>query len=82
MAVSLPMVPCNSPTLFPALATGVVTVAAPLIVLQPALGAGSASSKTSTPVRNCFESLITHTVYGIGLYLAARASALLVPLAR
>jgi Protein of unknown function (DUF2938) len=72
----------RSPTLFPALSTGIVTVVAPLFVLQPALGAGIASSRTPTPVRNCLKSLVTHTVYGIGLYLAARASALLVPLAR
>jgi hypothetical protein len=47
--------------------------------LQPALGAGIASSKTPTPVLNCVKSLITHTVYGFGLYLATLATALLIP---
>lgn len=65
----------RSPSLPPALAIGVVTVIAPLFVLQPALGAGIASSKTPTPVFNSFKSVVTHTVYGFGLYLAALATA-------
>src|SRR5271170_4782446 len=48
------------PTLLPALATGILTAFAPLFILQPALGAGIASSKTPTPVFNCIKSLITH----------------------
>jgi hypothetical protein len=64
----------RSPTLLPALSVGVVTVLAPLLVLQPAMGAGVASSKTPTPLFNSLKSLVTHTVYGIGLYLAALAT--------
>jgi hypothetical protein len=69
----------RSPSLPPALFIGVVTVLAPLLILQPALGAGIASSKTPTPVFNCLKSLVTHTVYGLGLYLAALAAASLIP---
>lgn len=69
----------RSPTLSPALFIGIVTVVAPLFILQPALGAGIASSKTPTPVFNSFKSLITHTVFGVGLFLAARATASLIP---
>jgi hypothetical protein len=69
----------RSPSLLPALFIGIVTVLAPLLILQPALGAGIASSKTPTPVFNCIKSLVTHTVYGFGLYLAALASASLIP---
>lgn len=69
----------RSPSLLPALVIGVVTVVAPLFVLQPALGAGIASSKTPRPLFNCAKSLVTHTVYGFGLYLAALATASLVP---
>jgi hypothetical protein len=69
----------RSPSLLPALFIGIVTVLAPLLVLQPAMGAGVASSKTPTPVFNCIKSLITHTIYGLGLYLAARATAALIP---
>ncbi len=69
----------RSPTLPPALFIGIVTVLAPLFILQPALGAGIASSKTPTPVFNSFKSLITHTIFGVGLFLAARATASLIP---
>jgi hypothetical protein len=67
----------RSPTLLPALCVGVVTVLCPWFVLQPAIGAGIASSKTRTPVRNALKSLLTHTVFGIGLFLTAHAAALL-----
>ena len=69
----------RSPSLLPALGVGVVTVVAPLFVLQPALGLGVASSKTPTPLFNGVKSVVTHTVYGLGLYLAARAIALIAP---
>jgi len=69
----------RSPSLLPALFIGVVTVLAPLLILQPALGAGIASSKTPTPVFNSLKSLVTHTVYGFGLYLAALATVWLIP---
>jgi Protein of unknown function (DUF2938) len=69
----------RSPTLLPALLIGIVTVVAPLFVLQPALGAGIASSKTPAPVFNSFKSLVTHTLFGVGLFLAAHATASLLP---
>jgi hypothetical protein len=47
-----------------------MTVVAPLLVLQPALGAGIASSRTGRPVFNSVKSLVTHTVFGFGLFLA------------
>lgn len=62
----------RAPELGPALVVGVGTVVAPLFVLQPALGAGVASSKTPRPLFNSVKSLVTHTVFGAGLYLAAR----------
>jgi hypothetical protein len=65
----------RSPSLLPALLIGIVTVAAPLFVLQPAFGAGIASSRTASPVFNSVKGLVTHTVFGVGLYLAARATA-------
>lgn len=61
----------HAPTPGPALATGLVTVVAPLFVLQPALGAGIASSKTPRPVFNTVKSMVTHTVFGLGLYATA-----------
>ena len=64
----------RSPSLLPALCIGLVTALAPLLVLQPALGAGIASWKTPTPLFNAGKSVVTHVVYGVGLYLAALAS--------
>jgi Protein of unknown function (DUF2938) len=69
----------NAPTLGPAMLVGVSSVAAPLFVLQPALGAGVASSKTPRPVFNTAKSLTTHTVFGVGLFLAASLAARLFP---
>ena len=69
----------RSPSLLPALLIGIVTVLAPLLVLQPAMGAGIASSNTPTPVFNSLKSVVTHTVFGLGLYLAALATAALLP---
>lgn len=66
----------RSPSLLPALAIGVITAVAPLFILQPALGAGIASSKTARPLFNSTKSLVTHTVYGFGLYLAGRVLAI------
>lgn len=67
----------RSPTSLPAVLIGLVTVVAPLFILQPALGAGIASSKTPKPVFNSVKSLVTHTVFGIGLFLSARVTAAL-----
>lgn len=72
----------RSPSFGPALLVGIVTVLAPLLVLQPALGAGAFSSKTPAPVFNTVKSLVTHTVYGTGLYLTALLTTALFPVAR
>ena len=67
----------RSPMLLPALAVGWVTIAAPWLVMQPAMGAGLAGSKTPDPVAARLRNLATHTVYGIGLYASASALAVL-----
>jgi hypothetical protein len=69
----------RSPSVWPALFIGVVTVLAPLLVLQPALGAGIASTKTPKPLFNSLKSVATHTVYGLGLYATAVAAAAVIP---
>jgi hypothetical protein len=63
------------PTPLPALVVGVGTVAVPLFVLQPAMGAGIASSRTATPLKNTLRSVANHAAFGVGLYLAAVAVA-------
>lgn len=69
----------HAPTLGPALLVGLGSLPAPLFVLQPALGAGVASSKTTRPVFNTLKSVMTHTVFGVGMFLAAWVAARLLP---
>lgn len=59
------------PTVLPALLYGIGTVVFPLFVLQPSLGLGVASSKTAKPAQARLKSLVTHVVFGVGLYLFA-----------
>ncbi|SHF33539.1 Protein of unknown function [Microbulbifer donghaiensis] len=61
----------RQPTPLPALAFGLATVAAPFFIMQPALGAGVAASRTPNPRRARINSLLTHGVFGMGLYLSA-----------
>jgi hypothetical protein len=56
------------PTLWPALAFGVVTTLIPYFVMQPSFGLGVAASKTPKPAQARVKSLMTHTVFGVGLY--------------
>ncbi len=58
------------PTPGPALAVGLATVAAPFLLMQPGMGAGIAARRTPRPGAARLQSLITHAVFGIGLYLA------------
>lgn len=61
----------ENPTFLPALLVGVGTVPIPYFIVQPALGFGIAAAKTTNPAQARLKSLITHTVFGVGLYLAA-----------
>ncbi len=61
----------EDPTLLPAVSVGLATVAFPLFIMQPAMGAGFAASRTPTPMKNRLRSLTTHAVFGFGMYLAA-----------
>jgi hypothetical protein len=59
------------PTVLPALAFGAATTLVPYLVMQPSFGLGVAASKTPNPNRARLKSLVTHTVFGVGLYLSA-----------
>jgi hypothetical protein len=63
------------PTPGPALLVGIVSVAAPFLLMQPGMGAGIAASRTPNPSAARFNSLLTHTIFGLGLYVAARVTA-------
>ncbi|MEZ4970395.1 MAG: DUF2938 domain-containing protein [Flavobacteriaceae bacterium] len=60
----------DNPTLFPALIIGLLTMAAPFFILQPAFGLGVAGSNLPDPNKARIMSLIIHCVYGVGLYLS------------
>ena len=54
----------------PAVLVGIGSVAAPFLVMQPARGAGIAASRTPHPWAARLQSLVTHAVFGGGLYAA------------
>lgn len=62
------------PTLPPALAVGIGTVAAPFLLMQPAMGAGFAAARTPRPGAARLQSLVTHAVFGAGLYAGGWAA--------
>ena len=59
------------PTLLLALLYGIGTVVFPFFIMQPSLGLGVAASRTPKPMQARVKSLVTHTVFGVGLYLSA-----------
>ena len=61
------------PTVLPPLLFGIGTVVFPFFVLQPSLGLGIAASRTPHPTEARLKSLMTHIVFGVGLYVCALA---------
>ena len=61
----------RQPTLAPALIVGIGSVVAPFLVMQPGMGAGIAASRTARPNAARVQSVVTHAVFGCGLYAAA-----------
>jgi hypothetical protein len=61
------------PTVLPPLLFGIGTVVFPFFVLQPSLGLGIAASRTPHPTQARLKSLVTHIVFGVGLYVCALA---------
>lgn len=66
------------PTIAPALIIGIGSVAAPFLLMQPGMGAGIAASRTPNPAAARFQSLVTHGMFGLGLYAAGWATSTLV----
>lgn len=62
------------PTLGPALAVGIGTVAAPFLLMQPGMGAGVAARRTAHPGAARLHSVLTHAIFGLGLYAAGWAT--------
>jgi hypothetical protein len=53
-----------------ALIFGIVTVAIPFFVMHPSFGLGVASSKAPNPTQARLRSLMSHAVFGVGLYVS------------
>ena len=56
------------PAIGPALIVGVGSVAAPFLVMQPGMGAGIAASRIPRPSAARLQSIVTHAIFGLGLY--------------
>jgi hypothetical protein len=65
------------PTIGPALIVGIGSVIAPFLVMQPGMGAGIAASRLPRPAAARFQSVVTHAIFGLGLYAAGWAMAFL-----
>ena len=59
------------PTVLPALLYGIGTLVFPFFIMQPSFGLGIAASRTPNPTEARLKSLVTHTVFGVGLYVCA-----------
>jgi hypothetical protein len=59
------------PTLPPALLFGIATVVFPYFIMQPSLGLGVAASRAPRPAQARLKSLMSHAVFGAGLYLVS-----------
>jgi hypothetical protein len=62
----------HAPTVGPALIVGLATIIAPWFVMQPAFGLGVAGARSPNPAAARIRSLVTHTVYGLGVYVTAK----------
>ncbi|WP_090058192.1 DUF2938 family protein [Celeribacter neptunius] len=65
--------------LWPALLTGVASVLAPYLILQPGFGFGIAAAHTPKPALARWRSLVAHLSFGLGLFLTALIWRLLRP---
>jgi hypothetical protein len=67
------------PTFWPAMIVGAGSVAAPFLLMQPGMGQGIVARGTPKPWAARARSLVTHLVFGLGLYAAGWLTAPAVP---
>ena len=60
----------ENPTFTPSLIIGIITIIGPFLLMQPAFGFGIAGSNLPDPNKARLMSLITHSIFGIGLYIS------------
>lgn len=58
------------PTLMPAMIVGLITVLIPYLIMQPAMGSGIAGSLTANPQAAVIKVMVSHVIFGFGLYAA------------
>lgn len=63
----------RQPRILPALIFGAATVVAPFVIMQPGMGLGIASSLAQDPWAVRAKSIVTHLLFGLGLYVSAQA---------
>jgi len=66
----------SEPTMVPAITFGLLTVSLPFFIMQPGMGLGIAAAKTPKPYVARFRSMLTHLIFGLGLYICATLIAL------
>lgn len=59
------------PTPLPPMIVSLAALIAPFLIMQPGMGAGVAASRTPNPNAARLRSIVTHSVFGIGLYGSA-----------
>jgi Protein of unknown function (DUF2938) len=69
----------RQPSPGPAIVVGLVTVTAPFFVMQPCMGFGIAASRRPRPTLMRLRSLMTHVIFGLGLYASAWMLAQVMP---
>jgi hypothetical protein len=62
------------PTLAPPLLFGLISVLVPFFIMQPAMGAGIAARRAARPAAARIQSLVTHFVFGFGLFAGGWAT--------
>jgi len=63
----------STPELVTALLSGLLSLTAPFLIMQPALGFGIAASKVPNPAKARVLSVCAHTIFGMGLFITAKA---------
>lgn len=64
-----------APSLAPALFVGLATALAPFLIMQPGMGAGVFAARAPNPNTSRLRTLISHALFGLGLYVAGLARA-------
>ncbi|MBB3275768.1 MULTISPECIES: DUF2938 domain-containing protein [unclassified Pseudoxanthomonas] len=62
----------RAPTLPLSLMVGIGSVVAPFLMMQPGMGLGIAARRAPHPGRTRLHSLVTHAMFGVGLYLSGK----------